>query len=233
MSNTLLFGLETIVHFITPDLLRSYRLVCDKYFSFLCYLFASQEKALSDKLTHTAAVNPSSRLLANIVEHLLWGAGAVDSASARQALQGLNLLATQHAKSIASGGVGFGAAVIAHSLDGSVEPQSLFSYALQRLFEMIIFPSSSDYGIATDRIDACASAFCTLIAMDVHRFNSCAQQLISQQPDQVKLAIHKRNLRFIYVIATKMTCNSCIILHRFMGIASRTHEHVSAESYLR
>lgn len=51
---------------------------------------------------------------------------------------------------------------------------------------MIIFPSSSDYGIASDRIDACANAFSTLISMDVHRFNSCAQALIARQSAQLQ-----------------------------------------------
>ena len=170
---------------MTPDLLRSFHSICDKYFSFLTYIFSSQDKALCDRIIHVAnsadAAAGKGKLLIELISHLLWGAGAIDSVSARLALQGLNLLATFHAREITNGGIGFGPGAIMNETG-----ESVFSFGLQRLFEIIIFPSSSDYGISTDRIDACASTFATLIAMDVSRFNICAQQLISQQPQHLQ-----------------------------------------------
>ena len=86
---------------------------------------------------------------------------------------GLNQLAIFHTKSVLAGGMGFGpAASVAVAVNqAGAATDSLFSFCLQKLFEMIIFPSSSDYGIASDRIDACACTFSTLIAMDVPRLD--------------------------------------------------------------
>ena len=171
--------------FMTPDLLRSFHAVCDKYFSFLTYIFTSQDQALCDRIIHasnsTDVAASGEQLLSELISHLLWGAGAIDSVSARLALQGLNQLASFHAKSITKGGIGFGPGAVVLETG-----ESIFSASLQRLFQNVIFPSSSDYGISTDRIDACASAFATLIAMDVPRFNTCAQQLIAQQPHHLQ-----------------------------------------------
>jgi len=57
-----------------------------KYFSFLTYILASYEKAFCVKIVSDPL---ASCLLAQISDHFLWGAGAVDTLSARLALQGL------------------------------------------------------------------------------------------------------------------------------------------------
>ena len=91
---------------------------------------------------------------------------------------GLNQLATFHGRSLSMGGFGFAHAALVPSSQG----ENLFSFCLQRLLEIMIFPSSCDYGLSSDRIDAFASTLINLIAMDVQRFNSCLRSLVMQQP---------------------------------------------------
>jgi hypothetical protein len=80
------------------------------------------------------------------------------------------------------GGFGFAHAAVVPSSQG----ENLFSFCLQRLLEIMIFPSSCDYGLSYDRIDAFASTLINLIAMDVQRFNTCLQSLLAQQPTSLQ-----------------------------------------------
>jgi len=73
---------------------------------------------------------------------------------------GLTQLADFHFKSIASGGHGFDCASnIQFNNNNQIVSANLFEFAKERLLDMIFSPSSSDYGISMDRMDACAGTF--------------------------------------------------------------------------
>ena len=91
-------------------------------------------------------------------------------------------MARYHSSNILSGGIGFGEAIVIRSahilaensnsnIIAGVVGDTIFSYCLQRLFEMILFPNTCEYGIAMDRIDACGQTFSTLISLDVQRYD--------------------------------------------------------------
>jgi hypothetical protein len=136
----------------------------------------------------------------------------------------LNQLATFHGRSLISGGTGFSHAVI------NASGENLFSICLQRLLEMIIYPSCCDYGISSDRIDAFASTLINLVAMDVtrwiffakyysfsltrlfmltatNRFNSCLHTLILQQPTALQQPMA--------AILGKLTTSNGVDINRF------------------
>lgn len=46
---------------------------------------------------------------------------------------------------------------------------STFTRAADRLLEMLLFPSSAEYGITWDRVDSCGNALISLIAIDSNR----------------------------------------------------------------
>jgi len=54
----------------------------------------------------------------------------------------------------------------------------VFQHATRRLLEMIVYPSSSSYGITWDRLDACANALITLVSLDGRHFSDCATAII-------------------------------------------------------
>jgi hypothetical protein len=85
VTRILLYGLEMVVPWMSLDLLRSYNRIPIKYFSFLTYILTSYEEAFCSKIvSDTSEMN----LLLRIVDHFLWGAGAIDTLSARLSLQG-------------------------------------------------------------------------------------------------------------------------------------------------
>ena len=79
---------------------------------------------------------------------------------------GLTQLADFHFRSIASGGHGFDcASSIQYNNDkNQIVSANLFEFVKERLLDMIFSPSSSDYGISMDRMDACAGTFFSLQA---------------------------------------------------------------------
>lgn len=88
VTRILLYGLEMVVPWISLELLRSYSRLPIKYFSFLTYILTSYEEAFCSKIVSDTT---ASNLLLQIVDHYLWGAGAIDTLSARLALQGNSL----------------------------------------------------------------------------------------------------------------------------------------------
>jgi hypothetical protein len=133
---------------------------------------SSYEKELSMKIISTTTEGDS--LLNTIMQHLLWGSGAIDSFAAKMALQALRSLALFQANSQVRGTQGL----------VSVTNQDVFAIAMNRLLQMVLFSTTCEYGITSDNIDACGHALLTLILLDIPRFESYAKELISQQQIQ-------------------------------------------------
>ena len=159
---------------LSPTLLRGFPAVAEKYFSFVQYVLS----ALEDDFSRWLCGNPrqGAAFLRNLSEQLLWGAGGGNASAARMSLQCMQLMAGYHHRALTRGEMGF-QLILAHQCGHA----SLFSDILRRLLEMIIYPASCDYGIAWDRVDACANAFITLVALDQTSFHSMAHDLINQQ----------------------------------------------------
>lgn len=178
VADVLIYGLESLVPIITPDILRSFPTTCDRYFSFVAFTVSTYQEKLAFRLLSTGGDASTKTFLIGLVQHLLWGAGAVDACSARTALLALQQLAAYQNTSMQSGRPGFGASCA-----------EIFPSCMERLLEMILFPHSCEYGISWDRVDACANALLTLISLDVPRFMTCAQNLIQQQSPQFQPAL--------------------------------------------
>ena len=200
VPTVLLFGLEALVPLLSADILRSYPTTADRYFSFVSLIlnayqdeFArlvhSQSHGLGGDLMMTplqaTSPNPTAstgKLLSTLVQHLLWGAGAVDSTCARLALQSLQTLAGYQGTSMKCGGEGFGLTLASE----------LFPRSMERLLEMLLFPATCEYGISQDRVDACANALITCIALEnpPQRFMQCVHSLVaSQQEEYIRQAL--------------------------------------------
>lgn len=184
VPTVLLNGMQVIVPVIDVAMLRDYPRTCDRYYSFTAFMCSTYSTELPSAISSQAPPTVSGDehvygFLNVLIQHLLWAAGAIDSTTARLALQSLQALATHHVttirSNISSGPGPFGQVVLA---------QQLFPLAMRRLLEMILFPMSCEYGVTMDRIDACANALITLITADVDSFKSCVNMLISQQPPQ-------------------------------------------------
>jgi len=178
IADVLIYGLDFLIPIITPDLLRSFPVTCDRYFSFLSFMVSVYEDKLGLKISGLDE-NAGKIYLNTFVQHMLWGAGAIDGSSARLALLGLQTIASYQLSSMRTGKVGFG-------LNVSSE---IFTNTLERLLQMLIFPATCEYGIAMDRLDACSNSLLPLIALNVQRFTQCAQQLIQQQLPQYQQAL--------------------------------------------
>lgn len=172
IANILLYGLENIVNFVTSDLLRSYPSTCESYFSFINEMTSSYEKEFAMKINTTTTSGDA--LLNTIIQHLLWGSGAIDSLAAKDALQSLRSLALFQANSQVRGTQGL----------ISVNNQDAFAIAMNRLLQMVLFSTTCEYGISSDNIDACGHALLTLILLDIPRFEAYAKELITQQQVQ-------------------------------------------------
>ena len=199
VPTVLLFGLEALVPLLSADILRTYPTTADRYFSFVSLILNAYQDEFA-RLIHThnnglggdlmmtplqTSASPSSStgtLLTTLVQHLLWGAGAVDSTCARLALQSLQTLAAYQGTSMKCGGEGFGLALASE----------LFPRSMERLLEMLLFPATCEYGISQDRVDACANALITCIALEnpPQRFMQCVHSLVaSQQEEYIRQAL--------------------------------------------
>lgn len=178
IADVLIYGLDFLIPIITPDLLRSFPITCDRYFSFLSFMVSVYEDKLGIKISGLDE-NAGKTYLNTFVQHMLWGAGAIDGTSARLALLGLQTIASYQFNSMRNGKVGFGINV----------SSEIFTNTLERLLQMLIFPTTCEYGIAMDRLDACSNSLLPLIALNVQRFTQCAQQLIQQQLPQYQQAL--------------------------------------------
>jgi hypothetical protein len=178
IADVLIYGLDFLIPIITPDLLRSFPLTCDRYFSFLSFMVSVYEDQLGLKISRLDE-NAGKIYLNTFVQHMLWGAGAIDGCSARLALLGLQTIASFQFNSMRNGKIGFGMNI----------SSEIFSNTLERLLQMLIFPATCEYGIAMDRLDACSNSLLPLIALNVQRFTQCAQALIQQQQPQYQQAL--------------------------------------------
>jgi hypothetical protein len=177
VADVLIFGFQALVPTISDSLLRSYPQLCDRYFSFVAFVYNSYPDRLS---AHLAAASPEvgNSFLGTLVEHLLWASGAIEPTAARLALQAIQIMASNQLQLLQKGSGGIGL-----DLPGST---ALFERALDRLLEMIFFPNTVEYGIAWDRIDACGNTLITLVALNSQRFmqtsTAIVQQLASKFP---------------------------------------------------
>jgi hypothetical protein len=176
-ADILVFGLDVVAPVLSPTLLKTFPAVAEKYFSYLQYILS----ALDERFAHWLCSSPrvGATFLRNLSEQLIWGAGAVDAASARMSLQCLQLVAAFHIRAQSRQLPG-----LAVLLVPECGQSTIFIDLLRRLLTMIIYPDSCDYGIAWDRVDACANAFITLVALDQTAFNAMAHELINQQQPQ-------------------------------------------------
>jgi hypothetical protein len=110
------------------------------------------------------------------MDQVIWGAGAIDSSAARMSLQCIQLIASMHMRTTTGREIGFSTILIPQ-----YGQQNLFVNTIYQLLYMIIFPGSADSGIAWDRVDACANAFITLVALDVRSFENSAHELMTQR----------------------------------------------------
>jgi len=168
LSDVLIVGIELLAPVISADLLRSFPKTCDRYFSLIRFVASSYERNLMVKVNQTETGN---EFLNKIIQHLLWGASAVDSSAANISLHALQVFASSHVNSLRKGGIGYGVTADKLILPG----------AMDVLVEMIIFPAKFEYGISSDRTDACASTLLTLMSIDINHFYTYAKNLIAQQ----------------------------------------------------
>jgi len=165
---------------LSADLLRSFPATADRYFSFVALVLGAYQEEFAC-LVHSdhgalATGGTGAALLTTLVQHLLWGAGAIDSTSARLALQALQTLAAFQATSEKCGADGFGRPLAS----------DLFPRCVERLLEMLLFPATCEYGISQDRVDACANALISCIALEnpPTRFMQCVHSLVASQREE-------------------------------------------------
>ena len=93
VADVLIFGFQALVPTISDSLLRSYPQLCDRYFSFVAFVYNSYPDRLS---AHLAAASPEvgNSFLGTLVEHLLWASGAIEPTAARLALQAIQIMAS-------------------------------------------------------------------------------------------------------------------------------------------
>jgi len=175
VAQVIMFGFDLIVQLVSPQFLGAFPATAEKYFSFCAFVTSTYGEELGAKLQALNEAEATATLRA-LVEHLLWGASAVDPCSARLALQSVQSLANFQASSLTRQDPGVGLATAG----------AVFPAALDRLLEILLFPSTSDYGIGWDRADACAGAVFSLVALDHQRFlhsaNAAIESLAQCQP---------------------------------------------------
>ena len=180
VAQVLMFGFEMVVLLVNLDLLRGYPATADRYFAFAAFVTSTYGEDLGTRLVEQG--EPAARaLLTTFLQHLLWGAGAVDATAARLSLQAMQALAAFQASSMSRGDAGLGMAIAAE----------VFPAAMERLLEMVLFPASCEYGIAWDRVDACANALIQLIVLDNQRCVRCGRphlHLIFSHPKSSSLS---------------------------------------------
>jgi hypothetical protein len=85
IGNVVLNGLMFFIPMMTADLLRSFPLTCERYFSFICYFMNIYEQIFAEYIC-TLSIEFAIDVMSKLFEHLLWSAGAIDTISARMAL---------------------------------------------------------------------------------------------------------------------------------------------------
>lgn len=181
VCSVLVTGLRAIVPLLSAELLRSYPATCDRYFSYVTFIINSYMENLDVALNGDKGVNNDDKtnFFVTLMQHLLWGAGAVDPTAARLAFKSIQALADYYFTGLRGNGnarIGLGPG----DSIGPAAATAIFPTAISRLLEMIFFPATCEYGIATDRIDACGNALITLVALDGNQFMQCAHTIVTQ-----------------------------------------------------
>jgi hypothetical protein len=180
ICRVLIIGFQSIVPLLSADLLRTHPACCDRYFSFTTFVLNTYIENLDEMLSvdHGVDNDDKTSFFVTLMQHLLWGAGAIDSSAARQALKSIQAIADYYFTGLRAGTVsakgGPGNNI------GPAAAGAIFPLAVTRLLEMIFYPNTCEYGIAQDRMDACGNALITLIALDSNRFHQCAHAIVSQ-----------------------------------------------------
>lgn len=178
----LIAGFQSIVPLLSADLLRAHPATCDRYFSFVTFIVNSYMDGLDDALTAGSGVDNEAKttFYLTLMQHLLWGAGAVDATAARQALKSIQAIADYYFVGLRTGRASPSSVTAAGKSIGPAAASAIFPLAITRLLEMIFYPHTCEYGIAQDRVDACGNALITLIALDSNRFHQCAHAIVAQ-----------------------------------------------------
>lgn len=169
VSKVLVYGMTVFIQLLSADFLRSYPTTCNRYFSFISFLLSVYQVEFASELL--VYQNNSINLLQILSDHLLWGAGMIDTTVACMAFQCIQTLATFQYQSIKQESVGF----------PDYLASAIFRYLLERVLHILLFPNASEYGMTWDRLDSCSHAFITLIALDPAAFYTVAQSIIISQ----------------------------------------------------
>ncbi len=91
VASVLLQGLYLLIPLLTEQVLSSFPKTCERYFSFLALLVSSYESALVQLVRQSGVevvgVGVGVELFSSLVQQMVWAAAAVDSVSAKKALQ--------------------------------------------------------------------------------------------------------------------------------------------------
>lgn len=186
VCTVLIAGFQSIVPLLSADLLRTHPATCDRYFSFVTFIVNTYMDNLDDALTAGGGSVDNEAKTAfylNLMQHLLWGASAVDATAARQALKSIQAIADYYFVGLRAGRASPSSGNATAGAGSSIGPAAataIFPMAITRLLEMIFYPQTCEYGIAQDRLDACGNALITLIALDSNRFHQCAHAIVAQ-----------------------------------------------------
>jgi hypothetical protein len=175
VASVLLFGLQTMTPVITVDILRAFPLTADKYFSFVAFVAGTYMGSLVQWLNGLQPEEGRRRLF-DIVQHLLWGPGSYDAATARQALQALQSIAINQHKAMQNPQRVPGLSPALHS--------EVLLLVMDRLLEIVLLPQGREHDLAWDRVDALGNTLIAFIALDTQRFQQVGSALVSRHAQQ-------------------------------------------------
>lgn len=172
---TLFLGLQSVVPFITVDILSSFPDTAYSYFQFLFYLsrvyiiqFFSFLMQMSDQ---------GFRLMEVLFEQLLWAAGAIDTVIARYALDCIKCIG-EHQLTAADAGQVLPLQPTARCSSGY---STLYNRLLERLMAMLVFADTKTLSssIGWDRLDVASNALLCLISINYSQFQAIVQAIMT------------------------------------------------------
>ena len=171
---TLFLGLQSVVPFITVDILSSFPETAYSYFKFLLYLsrvyiiqFSSFLMQMSDQ---------GFRLMEVLFEQVLWAAGAIDSTVARLALESIYCIC-EHQLTADAGQV----LPLQPTARCNSGYSTLYNRLLERLMSMLLLADTKTLSssISWDRLDSASNAILCLISINYSQFQAIVQAIMA------------------------------------------------------
>ena len=191
VSAVLFSGIEIVVPHITEQLLKPFLKLQDRYFTLLTFIMNTYIDVFAQRLLEMP-ITIASNYLSKILSICLWGMGALESITARLALQVIQSIVSYHINNKRKGGIGLGDCIFSDN-------QDMLSNVLVRFMEIVLIPISSDNGITWDRVDACANTLITLLAYDQNRYALILMYFVSSSIILILFA-YNSFLYFLFIL---------------------------------